>query len=75
MRKNKNNIKPDEAAEILGVSPQFVRVAIQQKELPIGTAIKMPGSTHWTYLITPKLLADYCGKDIEAEIAKIRARA
>ena len=70
-----NNIKPAEAAEILGVSAQFVRIAMQQKILAIGVAMKMPGSSMWTYQISPKLLGDYCGKDIEAEIAKIRARA
>lgn len=69
-----NNIKPAEAAEVLGVSAQFIRVAMQQGILKIGVAIKMPGSTRWTYQISPKLLGDYCGKDIEAEIAKIRAR-
>lgn len=70
----KNNIKPDEAAEILGVSAQFVRVAMQQKVLQIGVALKMPNSTQWTYQISPKLLADYCGKDVEAEIARMRSR-
>ncbi len=60
-----------EAAEILNVSPQFVRVAMQQEKLPIGTAVKM--SSIWTYHISAKLLADYTGKDIEKEIQRIRA--
>lgn len=30
-----------EAATILNVSPQFVRIAMQQGKLPIGTAVKM----------------------------------
>lgn len=38
-----NNIKPAEAADILGVSPQFVRVAMQQGKLNIGIAIQLPG--------------------------------
>lgn len=67
-----NNIKPAEAAEILGVSAQFVRIAMQQGLLAIGVAMKMPQSTQWTYQISSKLLGDYTGKDIEAEIAKIR---
>lgn len=63
-------IKTAEAAVIIGASPQFVRVAMQQDKLPIGTAIKM--SSVWTYNISPKLLADYSGKDIDAELTKIR---
>lgn len=66
-------ILPTEAAAILNVSPQFVRVAMQQGVLPIGTAVKM--STIWTYHISEKLLAEYSGKNIEQEIAKIRGGA
>ncbi len=66
-------ILPTEAAEILNVSPQFVRVAMQQGKLPIGTAVQM--SSIWTYHISEKLLADYCGKDIGKEIEKIRGGA
>ena len=64
-------ILPAEAAMILNVSPQFVRFAMQRKELPIGTAVRM--STIWTYHISEKLLADYSGKDIKAELEKIRS--
>lgn len=39
-------ILPTEAAAILNVSPQFVRVAMQQGKLPIGTAVQM--SSIWT---------------------------
>lgn len=62
-------ILPVEATAILNVSPQFVRVAMQQKELPIGTAIRM--SSVWTYHISEKLLADYSGKYIKSKIEKI----
>ena len=56
-----NNIKPAEAADILGVSPQFVRVAMQQGKLNIGIAIQLPGSSSWAYQISEKiqLLPDY----------------
>lgn len=56
-------ILPTEAAAILNVSPQFIRVAMQQGKLPIGTAVQM--SSIWTYHISEKLLADYSGKDIQ----------
>lgn len=61
-----------EAAIIINTSPQFVRAAMQQGLLPIGCAIKMPNSTMWTYNISPKLLKDYCGKDIEKELQQLR---
>ena len=67
---NIGRILPAEAAVILNVSPQFVRVAMQQGKLPIGTAVQM--SSKWTYHISEKLLAGYSGKDIEKELAKIR---
>lgn len=69
---NTGKILPVEAAAILNTSPQFVRVAMQQGKLPIGTAIKM--STMWTYNISGKLLAEYSGKDIEKELEQIRKK-
>ena len=59
-----------EAAKILDASPDFVRLAMQQGRLPIGSAAKM--STRWTYHISPKLLAEYSGADVESELAKLR---
>lgn len=69
-----NNIKPEEAAEILGVSPQFVRVAMQLEKLPIGVAIKLPGSTEFTYQISDNLLQERTSKNVQEEIRRIRAR-
>lgn len=46
---NIGRILPTEAAAILNVSPQFVRVAMQQGKLPIGTAVQM--SSIWTYIV------------------------
>ena len=65
-------ILPTEAAAILNVSPQFIRIAMQQGKLPIGTAIQM--SSILTYHISEKLLADYSGKDIKKELEKIREK-
>lgn len=47
------------AAEIMGKSQQFVRVALQQGLLPFGTAVKM--SSMWTYYISPKKFFEYIG--------------
>lgn len=62
-----------EAAKILHVSDQFVRIGMQRNVLPIGTALKM--SSKWTYQISEKLLAQYSGADVAAELAQIRAGA
>ena len=69
-----NNIKPAEAADILGVSPQFVRVAMQLGQLPIGVAIKPPGSTEFTYQISDNLLQERTSKNVQEEIRRIRER-
>lgn len=60
------NISVKEAAEILGVSQQFVRIGLQRGVLPIGTAVKM--SSRWTYHISPKLLEEYVGKIDNKEV-------
>lgn len=66
-------IKVSEAAAILHVSQQFVRVGLQQNALPIGTAVKM--STQYTYYISEKLLADYTGINIKEALRKLRNAA
>lgn len=43
-------ITVQEAAAVLHVSQQFVRIGMQERVLPIGTALKM--SSKWTYNIT-----------------------
>lgn len=62
-----------EAAKILHVSDQFVRIGMQQNVLPIGTALKM--SSKWTYQISEKLLEQYSGVDVTERLAQIRAGA
>lgn len=66
-------IKVNEAAAIMEVSPQFVRIGMQQGLLPIGTALKM--SNQWTYYINEKKLEEYTGVDVAAAIARIRRTA
>ena len=50
-----------EASRIMKKSPQYVRKGIQSGALPIGKAIKLDGSSKYTYYISPKLLKDYTG--------------
>ena len=56
-------IKPAEAAAIMGCSPQFVRIGLQQGKLDIGDAIKM--SSIWTYNISAAALARRQGMTAE----------
>lgn len=63
-------ISTAEAAAIIGASPQFVRIAMQQGALNIGSCVNM--SSIWTYNISSKLLAEYTGKDIDKELEIIR---
>lgn len=46
-----------QAAKLLGVSEQFIRIGLQQGVLPIGVAVKM--SERWTYHISEKKLNEY----------------
>lgn len=59
----KQRISVIEAAKIMGVSPTFVRLSLQAKELPFGHAKKM--SSKWTYYISPKLFYEYVGNPKE----------
>ena len=54
------HITVKDAAKIMGVSQQFIRIGMQRGLLPIGTAVQM--SSIWTYHISPKLLYEYCGE-------------
>lgn len=59
-----------EAAKILDASPEYIRYALRQGMIPIGSAAKM--SSRWTYHISPKLLAEYSGADVEKELEVLR---
>lgn len=47
------NLSVQEAADALGFDVQTVRVMIQQGLVSWGTALKMPGSSKYRYLISP----------------------
>ena len=53
-------IKVKEAAKMLGVSEQYIRIGLQRKILPIGSCVMM--SSKWTYHISPEKLYAYLGK-------------
>lgn len=51
---NKLTIK--EAAALMGVTPQFLRIGLQQGRFPFGTAVKMK---RWTYYINSAKFHEY----------------
>lgn len=53
------NIPVSLAAQKLGKSEQFVRVALQKGVVPFGFAVK--SSSKFSYHISPKLLNEYIG--------------
>lgn len=48
-----------EAARRMGKSQLFVREGMKRGVLPIGTAMQMPGSTKWSFHISPAKLDEY----------------
>ena len=53
------NISVKAAAELLGMSQQFVRIGLQRGILPFGSAVKL--STRWTYYVSLARLHEYAG--------------
>lgn len=58
--RNEKNLTIEEAARQMGVTPQFVRVGIQQGILPFGAAIRITGK-RYSYYISPARFAEYIG--------------
>lgn len=56
------NVPVSIAAELMGVSPQFLRIGLRNKRFSFGSAVKM--STHWTYHISPLSLMSYLGAEV-----------
>lgn len=56
-----------DAARMMGVSEQFIRIGMQRGNLPIGQAVKM--SSVWTYYISPKLFEQFVGIKNESPAA------
>lgn len=56
-------ISPEQAAEIMGETTQFVRCGLQHGILPFGTAIKYRGdSKRFKYYINPYQFFNYLGR-------------
>jgi len=55
-----NKLTVAEAAELMGVSQQFVRVAIQQGLYPWGSCVKISG-TKYAYFISKQKFSEHTG--------------
>lgn len=47
------------AAQLMGVSEQFIRIGLQNNRFPFGSAVKK--SSRWTYHISPMAFYRYMG--------------
>lgn len=63
MDEPKNRLSILEAAELMNVSQQFIRVGLQNGILPFGYAVKT--SSKWTYYISPVKFMEYTGISIK----------
>lgn len=55
-------ITTKQAAEKLNMTLLTVQVLLQQEKLPIGYAVKNPGSSKYHYIIYQELLDGYIGR-------------
>ena len=65
----KNKVKVAEAARLMGVSQQFIRVGLQKEKLPFGCAIRM-SNKKYTYFISKQKFTEYTGIPVEKKNEK-----
>lgn len=57
------NVSIKEAAKILNISQQLLRISLQQKLFPFGFAVKINDSSKYTYYISKPQLEEYIKKE------------
>lgn len=60
-----NRLSVRDAAKLMQVSEQFIRIGLQREKLPFGYAIKT--SRYWTYYISPTKFTEFTGIQIKNE--------
>ena len=65
-------ISPPQAAAIMQKSNLFVYEGLKRGFFPFGHAMQMPGSTRWTYYISPPQLAEYLGISLSQLVEEVR---
>lgn len=64
--KSGRHVPVNDAARIMGKSPQFIRIGLQRGILPFGVALKTEDSNQqYDYYISPKQFAEYTGYQFE----------
>lgn len=66
--KDKANITVQEAAAIMGVSPQFLRAALLQDKFPFGIGVKMIQNEF--YINTKRFILYMDGIDMKSEVGQ-----
>jgi transcriptional regulator with XRE-family HTH domain len=54
------NMPIEQAAKLMGVGRQFIRVGLQDKTLPFGYAVNISGK-RFSYYISPRKFSEYTG--------------
>jgi hypothetical protein len=57
-----NRMTVEQCADMMQVSPQFVRIGLQKGVLPFGYAVKMSG--RWTYFISRQKFIEHTGIEV-----------
>lgn len=58
--RSEHTLTVTEAAKLMGVSPQYIRVGLQKGVLPIGHALKQKGK-HYSYFISKYKFTEFTG--------------
>lgn len=66
------NVKVKDAAALMQKSEQFIRIGLQRKFLPFGTAIKAKG--RFNYHISAAKFCDYMGLSPEDLVSFVHGR-
>ena len=59
-----NRLLVEEAAALMGVTPQFIRVGLQRGALPFGYAVKV-SDRRYTYFISKQKFTEHTGITVE----------
>ena len=65
----KNNMSVVQAADLMGKTPQFVRVALQKGLLPFGVAVRQTGR-RYSYYISPVKFSEFTGIAVPDEVTQ-----
>lgn len=60
-QENGEKLTIKKAAQLMNVTPQFIRVGIQMGTLPFGWAVNISGKGKYTYYISPKKFTEHTG--------------